>query len=78
MRYEEESILDDYLAYSLIVRTTPENTRKIVEFIKSLPETRLIRDRISTDDLYIVTKDELINGYICKAKGWKQRDSEEE
>lgn len=76
MRFEGESVLDDYLAFSVIVRTTPECARKLVLFIKQLPETAIIRDRISTEDLYIVTKNELINGWIPKMKGWKKTESE--
>lgn len=78
MKFEGESVLDDYLAFSVIVRTTPECARKLVSFIKQLPETTIIRDRISTEDLFIVTKNELINGWIPKMKSWKKMKSEQE
>ena len=76
MKFEGESVLDDYLAFSIIIRTTPEVARQLIGYIKTLPETAIIRDRISTEDLYIVTKNELVNGWIPKMKGWEKKESE--
>jgi hypothetical protein len=77
MKYEGESILEESLAYGVIIRTSPENARELIHFIKTLPETKVIKDRISTDDLFLVTKQELIEGWVCKSKGWKKTELEE-
>ncbi len=76
MKYEGESILDENLAYGVIIRTSPENARELIRFIKTLPETKVIKDRLSTDDLFLVTKQELVEGWVCKSKGWKKTELE--
>jgi hypothetical protein len=56
MKQENEDILDNYFSYGLIVRSPIREVEKLMEFVKAMPETKIICMNISMGNQWLTTE----------------------
>ena len=55
MKNEDSDILENFFSYGVIIRSPIREVERLVEFIKQMPETKIICMNISYGNQYLTT-----------------------